>query len=90
MQCLKEVNAFIEPDISIPALLSLVVDKAEPRRLNSAAASNDLPPSISKVLATDDSFKFKVASYEPIEDGSHQIVGWLVRFKGGGEIIFQL
>ena len=86
MQCLKEVNAFVEPDIPLDALRTLVGDKV---KLKPKRTSDDLPPSISEMLAQYDDFKFRVRDFTALENSEHQTIAFLVQFKNGDEVIFR-
>ena len=85
MQCLKTVNHFVEPDISLPALRSLVGDSEKPEAFNQDVSY----PSISVALANDESFLFRIETPTPLFGSGNNIVAYLVRFKTGGELIFQ-
>jgi len=78
----------VEPDISMPALKTLVGDNTKSIQ-QFTNANDDLPPSISEMLVQYDDFKFKVQSFVALENSRHQTVGFLVQFKNGGEIIFR-
>ncbi len=78
----------MEPDISMPALKTLVGDDTKPIQ-QFTNANDDLPPSISEMLTQYDDFKFKVKNFVALEDSQHQTVGFLVNFKNGGEVIFR-
>ena len=88
MQCLKTVNDFVEPDISLRALRSLVGDNTQ-QQLPESVTATDPFPSLSLALASNEQLPYQINTPMPIFDTHNQIVAYQVTFKNGAELLFQ-
>ena len=88
MQCLKKVNAVIEPKVSAAALNSLVGDDAKVN-LQTAPVPDEHYPSISELLATKGISPYQIQEAIPLSGVDSVIQAYLIRLKDGSEVIMR-